>query len=155
MIQRIQTIYLLLVIICLGLAFAFPFAEYQIQGTIYVFNIFGLAIEGENVIKFPYYVSIALSIGLSIVTISRFKNRALQMKLGRFNYLVVLLTIVMSFVNIRTVEESLVSIAQDLTPIVTYGIGLFLPVAALVFLFLANRAIKNDEKLIKSIDRIR
>ena len=154
MIQRIQTIYLVLVIICLGLTFLFPFATYtlsSVEESNFIFNVFGLDIEGNNKIKFPYYVSIALSIGLSLFTISRFKNRVLQMKLGRFNYLTILLTIVLSFINIRTIEDLFP--AGNVT--VAFGVGLFMPVAALVFLFLANRSIKNDEKLIKSIDRIR
>ncbi len=151
MIQRIQTIYLLLVIICLGLAFVFPFADYAVGQETFTFNIFGLTIGDENIIRFPFYISVALSIGLSIFTISKFKNRGFQMKLGRFNYLIILITIVLSFVNVRTVEDMFPN--QEV--VVSYGVGLFLPVAALVFLFLANRAIKNDEKLIKSIDRIR
>jgi len=32
---------------------------------------------------------------------------------------------------------------------------MFLPVAALAFQFLANRGIKADEKLVKSMDRLR
>ena len=35
------------------------------------------------------------------------------------------------------------------------GIGLFLPVVSVVLLVLANKAIKKDEALIKSIDRLR
>ena len=151
MIQRIQSIYLLLVVICLGLAFVFPFAHYTVALETFTFDVFGLKINDENIIKFPYYVSIALSVGLSNFTISKFKNRALQMKLGRFNYLIILLTIVMSFVNVRTIED--VFNGSEVEE--SYATGLFLPVDALVFLFLANRAIKNDEKLIKSIDRIR
>lgn len=151
MLQRIQTIYLLLVVACLALVFAFPFATYQIGESIYVFDVLGLEIDGQNHIKFPYYVSVSLSAGLALFTISRFKNRALQMRLGRYNYLILLLTIVMSFVNVRTIED-LFPKAEVQT---TYGAGLFLPVAALVLLFLANRAIKRDEQLIKSIERIR
>ena len=151
MIQRIQSIYLLLVVLCLALTFLFPFAEYLALDSVYIFNVFGLDIDGSNPIKFPYYVSIALSIGLSFFTISRFKNRALQMKLGRFNYLIILLTIILSFVNIRTILD----LFPEGNVVINYGVGLFMPVAALVFLFLANRSIKADEKLIKSIDRIR
>jgi len=36
-----------------------------------------------------------------------------------------------------------------------YGIGYFGPIAALPFVFLANRGIKKDENLIKSLDRLR
>jgi hypothetical protein len=35
------------------------------------------------------------------------------------------------------------------------GIGMFLPIFSIVFLALANKAIKRDEDLVKSVDRIR
>ena len=35
------------------------------------------------------------------------------------------------------------------------GIGMFLPIFSIVFLALANKAIKKDEDLVKSVDRIR
>ena len=35
------------------------------------------------------------------------------------------------------------------------GLGLFLPVAALIFAVLANLFIKKDDKLVKSMDRLR
>ena len=35
------------------------------------------------------------------------------------------------------------------------GIGMFLPIVAIVFLVLANKAIKKDEDLVKSADRLR
>ena len=151
MIQRIQTIYLLLSIICLGLVFTFPFATYSIGENAFEFNAFGFNVNGNNQIKFPFYVSLALAIGLLVVTLSQFKKRELQMKLGRFNYLIILVTVALSFINVRTI----VDLFPNLEVQVSYGIGLFMPVAALAFLFLANRAIKNDDKLIKSIDRIR
>ena len=35
------------------------------------------------------------------------------------------------------------------------GIGMFLPVVSIILLALANKAIKKDEDLVKSADRIR
>lgn len=35
------------------------------------------------------------------------------------------------------------------------GIGMFLPIVSIVFLALANKAIKKDEDLVKSVDRLR
>ena len=35
------------------------------------------------------------------------------------------------------------------------GIGLILPIFSIVFLVLANKAIKKDEDLVKSVDRLR
>jgi ABC-type polysaccharide transport system permease subunit len=42
------------------------------------------------------------------------------------------------------------------TPLVSEkGIGMFVPVLAIVLLVLANKAIKKDEDLVKSVDRLR
>jgi hypothetical protein len=35
------------------------------------------------------------------------------------------------------------------------GIGVLLPIISIVFLVLANKAIKRDEDLVKSVDRLR
>jgi hypothetical protein len=37
----------------------------------------------------------------------------------------------------------------------TYGVGLILPLLSIVCLFLANKAIRKDDKLIRSADRLR
>jgi hypothetical protein len=36
-----------------------------------------------------------------------------------------------------------------------FGVGLLLPALSIVFLFLANKAIRKDDKLIRSADRLR
>lgn len=150
MLQRIQTIYLLLIVIALSLTFLFPFSSYMLDGETITFNIMGMEFLKENRVRFPFYVAIPLSMILTLVTIFNYKNRKLQLKLGRFNYLLLLLVIVLSFVNVRTLTDVFPS-----EPSVEYGVGLFMPVASLAFLFLANRGIKKDEDLIKSLDRLR
>jgi len=152
MIQRIQTVYLALLVICLGLTFAFPFASYPINESIVELTAFGVS---ENTLKvstwFPYYVTIGLSMGLGIMTIAQFKNRKRQLQLGKVNYLIIILTLV--FISIDS-DSTAVKLGL-MTTSISYGIGMFLPVAALAFQFLANRGIKADEKLIKSMDRLR
>lgn len=152
MIQRIQTIYLILAIVCLGLTFAFPFANYLVGEEVLVFNAYGLEENGKEVSTFfPYYISISLSMGLAVFSLLQYKKRKLQLKIGRFNYLLIILSIILIFVEAWVVEGKL-ELDQDH---ISYGIGMFFPVAALPFLFLANRGIKKDEALIKSLDRLR
>jgi hypothetical protein len=152
MIQRIQTVYLVLIVICLGLTFAFPFASYPTNDSIIELNAFGVS---ENTLKvstwFPYYVTLGLSMGLGIMTIAQFKNRKRQLQIGNINYLIIILSLV--FISIDS--DGTATKLGLLPTAISYGIGMFLPVAALVFQFLANRGIKADEKLIKSMDRLR
>ena len=45
--------------------------------------------------------------------------------------------------------------ASGETAISEKGVGMFLPIFSIVFLVLANKAIKKDEDLVKSVDRLR
>ncbi len=151
--QRAQTVYLLLLVIVLSLTVVFPFANYS-SGEEYVrFNIFGLSENKGNVDTwFPYYITIALSVGLSLFSVTQFKNRKRQLNLGKINYFVILLTIIMLFIDITSVAGNLNMSKED----INYDIvGFMLPVAAMAFQFLANRGIKKDEALVKSMDRLR
>ncbi len=38
---------------------------------------------------------------------------------------------------------------------VSYGPGIFFPIISLLFILLANRAIRKDENLVRAADRIR
>lgn len=150
MLQRIQTVYLLIMVVLLGLTFLFPFANYILTNESVSFDAMGMEYMDENRVRFPFYVSLALCMAMGLISIFSYKKRVLQLKLGRFNYLLLLVVIVLSFVNVRTLTD-----VFSEQPQVEYGAGLFLPVAALAFLFLANRSIKKDEDLIKSLDRLR
>lgn len=152
MIQRIQTVYLALLVICLGLTFIFPFATYPIEEAIVELNAFGVTTNPLEVSTwFPYYVTLGLSMGLGILTIAQFKNRKRQLQLGKINYLIIIITLIFISIDSDATTNKL-----NLMPTaISYGVGMFLPVAALAFQFLANRGIKADEKLIKSMDRLR
>ena len=153
MLQRIQTIYLLLTITCMICSLFVPFCSFLNNEQI-TLGAFGLANLPEGLSdvdsRFPYYLCVISVIGLTILTISMYKNRKKQLLLGRINYLLILATIVFIMVDIDYVAQKLSSVDM-----IQYKIGTFLPVAALPFVFLANRGIKKDEALVKSLDRLR
>lgn len=156
MIQRIQTIYLALAAICLLLTAAFDFAAYAWEGQteMIIFGIRGLSENAADVNAwFPYFIAIPLAAGLSVFSILQFKNRKRQLLLGKVSYLILLLIIVMLFIDVYGFQEKLGG--EGVEVFMGFDIGIFLPVAALPFVFLANRAIKKDEKLIRSVDRLR
>ncbi len=43
----------------------------------------------------------------------------------------------------------------DIEPIINYKLTVAFPIIAVIFTILANRGIKKDEKLVRSLDRIR
>ncbi len=135
MIQRIQTLYLLVVAVVAG-------------GLIFVCNLW----TNQDVIVFAKDETIALSAfllsaALALFSIFNFKNRQFQFVLGRLN--IILNLILLGFFVYQSLNLS------GETTVSEKGIGMFLPIVSIVFLVLANKAIKKDEDLVKSVDRLR
>jgi succinate-acetate transporter protein len=136
MIQRIQTVYLLAVAILAGIL-PFWLALWTDAGGNAVY-------AGEQI---PISVGLYASALLAVVSILRFKNRKQQFILNRFNILLHLF--LLGFFVFRSLNLS------GGTQVSEKGIGMMIPVFSIVFLVLANRAIKKDEDLVKSVDRLR
>jgi len=138
MIQRIQSLWLLLAAVAMSGLFYLPY---------YFASVNGLGQSITIVKDFVAIILVSISIVLSIVTIFRFKNRKAQKGMIWLNILAVLgLLAWLLAVQVR-------EFAND--PQAAYRIGAFLPVIVLVFLFLALSGVRKDEKLLKSLDRLR
>ncbi len=136
MIQRIQTVFLIIVALLSGvLPLLLPL---WIDGD-------GAVIYAQNIlsIRIAFYVAAALAV-LSIIW---YKNRQHQFVINRLNLLLHLS--LLGFFLYRSLSVS------GATKIAEKDIGLLIPVFSIVFLVLANRAIKKDEALVKSVDRLR
>ena len=136
MIQRIQSVYLLLVIIISG---ALPF-----------FVTLWKDAEGAAVVALDEPIVFGMYIGssaLAIIALLAFKNRKLQFVLGRLN-------IILNFILLGLFVYQLL-ITPGESHISEKGVGIFIPIFSIVFLVLANKAIKKDEDLVKSVDRLR
>ncbi|WP_053972216.1 DUF4293 domain-containing protein [Mangrovimonas sp. ST2L15] len=136
MIQRIQTLYLLLSAIVTG-------------GLIFVFHLW---VTNEEAIVFAKdeLLFLGLFFGstlLSLISIFNFKNRKSQFVMGRLN--IILNFILLGFFVYRSLNLSGETVVSE------KGIGIFLPIVSIVLLALANKAIKKDEDLVKSVDRLR
>ncbi|WBL21507.1 DUF4293 domain-containing protein [Zunongwangia sp. HRR-M8] len=136
MLQRIQTVYLLIAaIVSLGLIFLFALWQDAEGGAIYA---------QDQLTVFIMFIASGL---LSLVSIFMFKNRKLQFVLGRIN-------ILLNFFLLGVFVYWSLSLPGEMN-ISEKGIGMFLPIISIVFLVLANKAIKKDEDLVKSVDRLR
>jgi hypothetical protein len=100
-----------------------------------------------------YTLPLALLAGaviiLTSITLFLYKNRMLQVKMIAVNMLLHAILIALSFLYYTGAVEKLTGI----TPV--YQMGLFFPIVAMVMLLLANRAIRKDESLVRSADRLR
>ncbi|WP_271406790.1 DUF4293 domain-containing protein [Tenacibaculum soleae] len=145
MIQRKQSIYLLIAaIMSAGLTFVFSlWTNAQNNSATYILDLF----SGVSILEKLTPVLFFTSALLSIVTLFLFKNRQLQFVLGRLNILINLFLLgVLIYLSQTLSGEALVS---------EKGIGMFFPVIVILLLVLANKAIKKDEDLVKSVDRLR
>ncbi|WP_425659604.1 DUF4293 domain-containing protein [Tenacibaculum ascidiaceicola] len=144
MIQRIQSIYLLVAgIISGGLTFLFSLWSNSQTNYIYILDLF----SGNSILEKSIPVLFFISALVSIVTIFLFKNRQLQFVLNRLNILINLFLLgVLIYLSQTLSGEASVS---------EKGIGMFFPIIVILLLVLANRAIKKDEDLVKSVDRLR
>lgn len=143
MIQRKQSIWLFLAAMLNGALFIFPVFRYQ------------PAMKFEPVLEFarsylPLFIVAAVITLLPLITIFLFGNRKRQKGMTLLNILLNL-----GFMALALMRVSQVKQANGADTAIIYDIGMLLPVAAIVFLFMAWRGIRHDEKLIKSLDRLR
>ena len=106
--------------------------------------------EGMVVIARDEYLVFGLifvSIALAVISILSFKKRQLQFVLNRLN-------IISNFVLLGVFVYRSLKVSGE-TLVSEKGIGVLLPIISIVFLVLANKAIKKDEDLVKSVDRLR
>lgn len=154
MIQRIQSVYLLLAAVLTGLMFAVPLASFLGDGqSVYLFAGSIRDADSAVIVSTTHMaIMIALSALLPFVTIFFYKKRLLQIRLclveivlqlGVLAYLIYYLAHIRS--SIMVYEHH--SISLELSNV--------FPVVSIILCLLAYRAIVKDEALVNSINRIR
>ncbi len=140
MIQRQQTLWLLLATIAGVLSFMFPFAvgEKIVVNTTMKERVDFVA--GEDF--FILILTIA-AIGIAAVTIFLFKDRKLQIKLCLLGLLVSIGILILYVLGMNKLLSS------------TPALWAILPVVVIISYFMAFRNIRKDEKLVKSLDKLR
>ena len=137
MIQRIQTIYLLLAFVVTGvLLFFFPLWTMS-DNKEYFF------MQSQ-----VYTILLGLSTSLTLLGVVSYKKRQNQFVIGRLN-------IILNLILLGLFVYRSLNLSGETPAVSENGIGMFLPAVAIVLLVLANKAIKKDEDLVKSVDRLR
>ena len=145
MIQRIQTVFLLIAAIAFGLLFQFPFAS----STSNTGKLFSDGVYNLNDHTILLVLSI-LGAVLALVNIFLFKNRPLQ---SRLSYLIVVFGVLLAFVATFFFMNESKDMAD--TQVVNDQAGMYMPILVIVFGILASVFINKDEKLVRSSDRLR
>ena len=157
MIQRVQTIFLFLIVIAMGVALSNPLWEKAGARLPEMANLTALQYSYQQgtttFITSVWYLGLLLGlVGLSsLYAIFQYRNRLTQTALCAVNAL--MLTAIMGIVLYRTLYagKAFGSAADQ----GTFLPGFYAIIAALVFNALANRFIRRDEKLVRGSDRIR
>lgn len=143
MIQRVQTLFLLGIIICMGVGLYMPLVQLQVENEIVNMTAFSVIKDGETLIA-TFWIAIVLVVNIIVAgySISQFKNRLLQIKLGAL----------ISFLSAAGV--ALILFLKGDYP-ARFDVGIWAVMLALVFNFFANWFIRRDEKLVRDSDRLR
>ena len=162
MIQRRQTVYMLLAAIVSALLFFMPLASFNADGNVMRFTIFGIQNPIETISLSMTYTwpLVALTVLMTIaplVTIFLYKKRELQVRLCRIDMLMTIVFIGLVFLYYeKDLTKVIAAVEGDEYQLdVAYFFGMALPLLGLVFEILAIRGIKKDIELLKSIDRLR
>lgn len=139
MIQRKQTLWLLLSAVSSGLTFKFPFYSGVVApGT--------TGVEGPELTATDNIYLILLTVlilGLSVVTIFLFKDRKKQIQLSILGLLASLGLIAVYWMYSQNFATGTIAIWAILTLLIVIGF------------FFAIQGIRKDQKLIKDLDRLR
>ena len=134
MIQRIQSVYLLLAALVSGCVIFFL--------PLFVFSDSSYMILDDAI----FTATTVLSALISLYSIFRYKNRRQQLVSGRINIIINFVffgfLLYMFFAGITKEGASL-------------GLGSFMPLVVVVLITLANRGIMKDEMLVRAADRLR
>ena len=155
MIQRIQTLYLLLATVAMSLTLFMPLATlWQGDNEIIVKAWFADGIEGFKA-PLPIYLGIMLSItaALPLIIIFLYKKRMVQIRLCVSEIVLLLGSVAFVVIYGYLLHDALSEIMPELH--FTLGLASLMPVVAIIFVALAIRSIARDEALVRSLDRIR
>jgi len=136
MIQRIQTLYLILIALLNSLGIFF----FQPLDASVIIGIFTLPDE-------VIWGTFSVSATLALVSVFQYKQRSKQLVINRINLLLELF--LMGFFAYLSLNLS----GEDTSSL--KGIAVFVPLFSIVLLVMANKSIQKDEDLVKSVDRLR
>lgn len=151
MIQRMQTVYLLLALAATIACLCLPVASVEPKGmglSVQVFNLF--ATTGVGAVSYsiwPLFMLLLITCPLTIAAIMLYKRRKLQMRLCYWNIVFCLAWYAyLAFMMLGTFQQM---------GTIHISFGACLPLVAIILYMLAKRGIKKDDDLVRSSERIR
>lgn len=150
MLQRIQTLFLLLVAAAMLTASVTPLASFNYNGDEVLFEAMGIYLNGTlSDSTWGLFVIGVVSTLLALVTIFLYKKRMLQIRFSIFNTVVMVgFYLFFAFVLYQVYPVENLQFQR-------VGLGGIMPVIAIILNILAIRKIGADEALVRSLNRLR
>lgn len=158
MIQRIQSVFLFLAFVATVVLYFYPIAGVYSDLHTYKLYVYELKnmVPGEASLftfmtTFPLLLLNIIVGVIAVTSIFLYKNRIRQAKIVRLAILLEIVFIALVFfVYAGIIEKNLFASPEYLEES-----GMYFPLISLIFLILAYRFIMKDEKLVRSVDRLR
>ncbi|MBR6104996.1 MAG: DUF4293 domain-containing protein [Paludibacteraceae bacterium] len=144
MIQRIQSLFLLVVVFLTGLMFLFDFSNFEKGVETSGFNVCGI----ENVCTtWPLAILNFLILAIALYTIFAYKNRILQMRICTLNAILMIgQYALMAFYMYYMKDEGTK---------LNFELPILIPFINIILTYISWRAIGKDEALVHSYDHLR
>jgi len=151
MIQRIQTLFLLAVLVLSALMCMGDLIKMDNgTGTLFTISFAGLGEEGGEIIQRLWPLSVIMVIVplLALIAIFLFKKRRLQMRVTMLVLLLSLGTLILGAFYIIMFDRKI-----DIT--VIWQVKAIFPLISAILAWLAYRSIMKDDQMVRSYDRLR
>lgn len=149
MIQRIQSLFLLIAISCSISVFFFDFAECATQEGMVTLTLMKSTVQPAQV-SFVSHIDLlvinVLILLAAIIGLITYRNRILQMRICMIGGLASIIMVVLIFFHADNLQD---------TSKAHYLIGTYMIAIQTIAFTLARRFIRKDELLVRSADRIR
>lgn len=155
MIQRVQSVYMFLVVVLMSFLLMFPVISFEHQdGSILKFFSYGLkriSESGNEVIlySFPLLILVLVITILNFINIFLYKKRTMQIRICVFTILLMIGLVFLCFYYQRYINNN-VPVTNH-----TLKLPMVIPLICIIFNLLAIRGIGADELLVRSYDRLR
>ncbi|MBK7852926.1 MAG: DUF4293 domain-containing protein [Bacteroidetes bacterium] len=149
MIQRIQSLFLLGVIVLSVLLYFLPVYGFSELAQVSADSAPSGPIKDLTIANNTLLMIINGAIAaFSLLAIFLYKNRSLQMRICRLNILLTSVLMVLLYFAADT-------LSSGMNQQIHFRYGAYLPFFVILFLFLANYNIRKDDELVRSADRLR
>ncbi|HNV95687.1 MAG TPA: DUF4293 family protein [Bacteroidales bacterium] len=149
MIQRIQTLFLLIALVLEAVLFFQPLAVLQLDdATFYEIFVKGYVFNNQIQYSFSLLIFTFITLLLNLIIIFLYKKRILQMRLAIYN---TILLIGLQGVIAYTIYAT----SDNLNAEIFLQYAAILPIIIAILHLIAFKYIKRDEELVRSADRIR